>query len=122
MGTRFRTALVGTGIATVLLAVLGPVTALVSATDIRPLALAVWAAVLGTWILVVLCAVVVYTDRRTSRMLMTLRRELAAKNNQDVIAEVRDTRVKQSRHEFKQELLLDRIDTNAATLDRKSVV
>lgn len=116
MGTRFRTALVGTGIATVLLAVLGPVTALVSAPDNRSLALTVWAAVFGTWILVVLCAVVVYTDRRTSRMLMTLRRELAAKNNQDVIAEVRDTRVKQSRHEFKQELLLDRIDTNATTL------
>lgn len=116
MGKRFKSALVGAGVATVLLAVVGPITVLASAPDIRSSALAVWAAVFGTWILAVLCAVVVYLDRRTTRTLLTLRRELAAKNNQDVIAEVRDTRVKQSRHEFKQELLLDRIDASATTL------
>lgn len=116
MGKRFKSALVGLGVATALLAVAGPATVVSSTPDIRSSALAVWAAVFGTWILAVLCAVVVYLDRRTSRMLMTLRRELAAKNNRDVIAEVRDTRVKQSRHEFKQELLLDRIDSTATTL------
>ena len=116
MGKRFKSALVGAGVATVLLAVMGPVTVLTSAPDIRSSTLAVWAAVFGTWVLAVLCAVVVHLHRRTSRMLMTLRRELAAKNNRDVIAEVRDTRVKQSRHEFKQELLLDRIDASATTL------
>lgn len=116
MGKRFKSALVGMGVATAFLAVAGPAMILSTTPDIRSSALAVWAAVFGTWILAVLCAVVVYLDRRTSRMLMTLRRELAAKNNRDVIAEVRDTRVKQSRHEFKQELLLDRIDASATTL------
>lgn len=116
MGKRFKSALVVAGVATVLLAVMGPVTVLASTPGNRSSTLAVWAAIFGTWVLIVLCAVVLYTDRRTGRVLTTLRRELAAKNNRDVIAEVRDTRVKQSRHEFKQELLLDRIDASAATL------
>src|SRR5699024_7421551 len=80
------------------------------------LALTVWTAAFGTWILVTLCAATVYSDRRTVRLLTAIRRELAAKSNKDVIAEVRDARVKQSGHEFKQELILDRIDSTASTL------
>lgn len=116
MGKRFRSALVVAACATVLLAATGPLMALLLEPQFRLLALSVWAAVFGTWSIVVLGSAVVYFDRRTMRLLTTLRRELAAKNNMDVIAEVRDTRVKQSRHEFKQELLLDRIDASASTL------
>lgn len=115
MGKRFKSALVIAGCVSVLVAVVGPLIALFSDSHHRGLALTVWAAVFGVWTIVTLCGVIAYSDRRTMRLLAVLRRELA-KNNKDVIAEVRDARVKQSRHEFKQELMLDRIDSTASTL------
>lgn len=116
VGKRFKSALVAAGCVTVIVSVVGPLSVLLSNPHHRGLALTVWAAAFGTWILVMLCAAIVYSDRRTMRLLTALRRDLAAKNNKDVIAEVRDARVKQSRHEFKQELMLDRIDSTASTL------
>ena len=116
MGKRFKSTLLAAACATVLLAVAGPLMVLLCEPHLHVLTLIVWAAAFGTWIIVILGAVVVYSDRRTTRLLTALRREVAAKNNMDVIAEVRDTRGRQSRHEFKQELLLDRIDASASTL------
>lgn len=116
MGKRFKSALIIAACATVLLAAAGPLMALLLEPQLRLQTLSVWVAAFGIWTIVVLGSVIVYSDRRTTRLLAALRRELAAKNNMDVIAEVRDTRAKQSRHEFKQELLLDRIDASAATL------
>src|SRR5699024_7044539 len=116
VGKRFKAALVTAGCVTVTVALVGPLIVLLSNSHHRGLALTVWTAAFGTWILVTLCAATVYSDRRTVRLLTAIRRELAAKSNKDVIAEVRDARVKQSRHEFKQELILDRIDSTASTL------
>lgn len=116
VGKRFKAVLVAAGCVTVFLAVMGPLVALLAETELRLLTLTVWAGIFGSWILATVCAVSLYSDRRTLRFLTALRREVAAKNNKDVIAEIRDIRAKQSRHEFKQELLLDRIDANTFTL------
>lgn len=116
VGKRFKSALVVAGCGTVFLAVVGPIIVLLSEPNLRVLTLTAWAAIFGSWVLTTFCAIALYIDRRNMRSLKTLRRELAAKNNRDVIAEIRDTRVKQSRHEFKQELLLDRIGANTSTL------
>lgn len=116
MGKRFKSAMVVVVLVTVLLAVSGPFFALALEAHARTVVLVVWAAVFGTWILGSLSAIISESNRRTNRLMQSLRRELAAKNNRDVIAEVRDNRVKQSRHEFKQELLLDRIDSTTTTL------
>lgn len=116
MGKRFKSAMVVVVLVTVLLAVSGPFFALALEAHARTVVLVVWAAVFGTWILGSLSAIILQSHRRTNRLMQSLRRELAAKNNRDVIAEVRDNRVKQSRHEFKQELLLDRIDSTTTTL------
>lgn len=116
MRNQFKSAVAVVVSLTLVLAVIGPLFALVLGSDARTIMLAVWAAVFGVWLLGVLGALTWHLNRRLSRTLQTLRRDIAAKSNRDVIAEVRDTRVKQSRHEFKQELLLERIDSTATTL------
>lgn len=116
MGKQLKVALIAAGCVTVSLGLVGPLLALLVETGIRSLVLTAWGALFGCWILATVCAVTLYSGRRALRLLTALRREVAAKNNKDVIAEVRDTRTKQSRHEFKQELLLDRIEANTSTL------
>lgn len=116
MGNRFKAALMVAGLTTVLLAGAGPLIALQIKGDRQSILLVAWAAVFGLWSFAVVGAVVVFCLRRVLRSISTVRRELAAKNNKDVIDEVRDARLKQSKHEFKQELLLDRIDAGTTTL------
>lgn len=116
MGKRFKAALTVASLTTVLLAVAGPMIAIQLDDDGQSIPLVAWVAVLGLWSLAIVGAIVVFYLRRVLQSISTVRRELAAKNNKDVIAEVRDARLKQSKHEFKQELLLDRIDAGTSTL------
>lgn len=116
MGKRFKTALIAIGCTSAVLALFGPLAAWTVDHGLRLTVLTVWAAAFGIWVLGVQCALLIYLNRRLMRILQAVRRELRAKNNADVISEVRDIRAKQSRHEYKQELMLDRIDTGTTTL------
>lgn len=88
-----------------------------------PLPVALWAVVFVGWTSGMVCLVLL-AIKRSERVVLrnlnrardTVHKELAAKNNHDVIQEVRDARSKQSRHEYRQELLLDRIDAGTSTL------
>lgn len=116
VGKRFKTALGAVACVSLLMAIAGPVLAVTTEGDQRVLVLVIWISLFVLSLAFVTGSTLLSYERRVLRMISSVRREVASKNNSDVIAEIRDVRLKQSRHEYKQELLLDRIDSASTTL------
>ncbi|WP_426936750.1 glycosyltransferase [Brevibacterium sp. LE-L] len=93
-----------------MLAILGPTVATVASEESRLILLATWVSVICIWLVILGVGAVILV----MRLFATLTRKVDKPTS--LVRELHDMRQKQSRHEYKQEQLLARIDTQAATL------